>query len=286
MRLAAFTLSGIDLSSIEAYSKSITSQIKSSGADLAVLPAYSFALIALQTRAVKPPPESFSDLLTKCSAQLAALNNIYLDLHAKLARELGIYLVPGTYFESSGDHLYHSSCCFDRQGNIIAAQQQTHLTREERKCGLARGSELNLFDLGGIKAGLIIGNDARHPEVGRIFALRGADIIIHCGALETDLSCWPQVAGIWAQVQQNQFWAVEAQLCGNLAGRSYGAAPVVHGPCEITPDKSGFLARGYPHSTFAAADLDESARKTLKQQYPLLGLLNPAAYGELCLLIN
>ncbi len=280
MRVAAFTLSGIDLSSIETYSKSLTSQIKASGAELAVLPAYSFALIALHTGSAEPPV-TFSDLLTGSSAQLAALNNIYLDLHAKLARELGILLVPGTYFESSGDHLYHSTCCFDRQGTIIVVQQQTHLTREERECGLARGSELNLFDLGSMKAGLIIGNDARHPEVGRIFALRGADIIIHCGALESDLSCWPQVAGIWAQVQQNQFWAVEAQLCDCLAGRSFGAAPIVHGPCEITPDKSGFLARGYPHNKFASADLDEATRKTLKQQYPLLELLNPAAYGEL-----
>jgi predicted amidohydrolase len=280
MRVAAFTLAGIDLSSVEAYSKSLTSQIKASGAELAVLPAYSFALLALQTGSSEAP-EAFSDLLTGSFAQSATNNDPYLDLHANLARESGIYLVPGTYFESKGSHHYHSSCCFDRQGNIIAVQRQTHLTREERQCGLARGSELNLFDLGDIKAGLIIGNDARHPEVGRNLALRGAEIIIHCGALEAGFNCWPQVAGIWAQVQQNQFWAVEAQLYGSLAGRSFGAAPAVHGPCEITAGKSGFLARGYPHSTFAAANLEETARKTLKQQYPLLELLNPAAYGEL-----
>jgi predicted amidohydrolase len=281
MRVAAFTLSGIDLSSTEAYSKSLSSQIKSSGADLVVLPAYSFAHLALQTGAVKPLPEAFSDLLTGSSDRLASSIITYLDLHAKLAREHGIYLVPGTYFESSSHNRYHTTCCFDKQGKIIAVQHQTHLTREERACGLARGCELNLFDLGVMKAGLIIGNDARHPEVGRIFALRGTDIIIHCGALQAGFNCWPQVAGIWAQVQQNQFWAVEAQLCGSLAGRSFGATPAVHGPCEITADKSGFLARGYPQSTFAAADLDEADRKTLKQKYPLLELLNPAAYNNL-----
>ena len=281
MRLAAFTLSGIDLSSTETYRKSLTAQIKTSGAELVVLPAYSFALLAQHTEAVKPPPEAFSDMLAGSSAQLATLINNYLDLHAKLARELSIFLVPGTYIESSGKYHYHGTCCFDKQGNVIAVQQQTHLTREEREAGLARGSVLNLFDLGGMKAGLVIGNDARHPEAGRNLALRGADIIIHCGALETGYNCWPQVAGIWAQVQQNQFWAVEAQLCGSLAGSSFGAAPAVHGPCEITPGKSGFLARGYPHSSFAAADLDEPARKTLKQQYPLLELLNPEAYGDL-----
>jgi predicted amidohydrolase len=280
MRVAAFTLAGIDLSSVEAYSKSLTSQIKASGAELAVLPAYSFPLLAISTGLIEPT-ETFSNLLTNITTQKSALNNIYLDLHAKLARHLGIYLVPGSYFESKGSHHYHSSCCFDRQGNILAVQCQTHLTREERECGLARGSEFNLFDLGDMKAGLIIGNDARHPEAGRNLALRGADIIICCGALETGFNCWPQVAGIWAQVQQNQFWAVEAQLCGSLAGRSFGATPAVHGPCEITPGQSGFLARKYPHSVFATADLDEPARKTLKKQYPLLELLNPAAYGEL-----
>lgn len=39
-------------------------------------------------------------------------------------------------------------------------------------------------------------------------------------------NCWQQMAGIWSQVQQNQFIALEASL---------GGQNLVHGPCEITP---------------------------------------------------
>ena len=132
-----------------------------------------------------------------------------------------------------------------------------------------------------MKAGLIIGNDARHPEVGRIFSLRGADILLHCGASETCFNNWPQVAGMWAQVQQNQFWVVEAQLNANIAGRVFGASSAIIGPCEITPDLSGYLARGSPETPLIDAELDEEARKQQIEKYPLLKLRNPAAYSEL-----
>jgi predicted amidohydrolase len=97
-------------------------------------------------------------------------------------------------------------------------QRQTHLTRFELDLKLSRGERLDLFQVDDFCTGLVVGNDARHPEVGRIMALQGADLLLHSGAIEGDQTCWQQAAGMWAQVQQNQFFTVEAQLSATVAG--------------------------------------------------------------------
>ncbi len=280
MRVAALTLAGLEMNSLENYRKSLLALLQQTGANLAVLPAYSSVLIGFSTGNL-PPRQKFKDIMHDPPFEYGEWLKTFLDLSASIARELKIYLVPGSYFNRESGCSFHSACCFDPEGNMISKQKQTHLTREEREAGLSRGEELNLFTVGDLKAGLIIGNDARHPETGRILALKGADLVLHCGALEAGFNCWPQAAGIWAQVQQNQFWAVEAQLSGKLAGRIFSAAPIIHGPCEITPGQSGYMARGYPDNSYASAWLDEPARRNLIKKYPLLQFLNPEAYGEL-----
>ena len=280
MRVTALSLASINLSSPENYRSDIIALLKKSRADLAVLPAYSSLLLGISAGVI-PTAESFIKTLKIYMDSCLTWNDTYLDLHGRIARELGIYLVAGTVIEREMDSLYHTAYCFNPQGETCLRQKQTHLTPFQRSAGLSRGEELPLFDLPPFKVGILIDNDARHPETGRILGLQGADIVIHCGALPEGPNCWRQAAGMWSQVQQNQFWAVEAQLSGNLAGEKFGAGPAVIGPCEITPGKSGYLQRGYPHTTEVTADLDQAARRELIKKYPLLKLLNPPAYSEI-----
>ncbi|MDY6826749.1 MAG: carbon-nitrogen hydrolase family protein, partial [Bacillota bacterium] len=184
-----------------------------------------------------------------------------------------------TVYEKEGACIYNTACCFDPSGNLCCCQRQTHLTRFEREQGLSRGEELILFDLHGLQAGLVVGIDARHPEVGRSFRLLGADILLHSGALEGEFNCWPQVAGMWSQVQQNQFWAVEALFCGRIGRTDFAAGSAVIGPCEITPGQSGYLARGYPRTPFVCTNLKMEDLSRIRREYPLLKMLNPQAYG-------
>lgn len=280
MRLAAFTLQGLDLSSIPTYRAGLLELIRRTEADLVVLPAYSALVLGCACGKLQLPG-SFIQLLREAPVRSELWIADYLDLHANLASRCSVYLVPGTWLAGEDTKIYHRTCCFDPAGKVIAGQDQTHLTRAEKEAGLSGGNKLELFTCGDLKTGLLLGNDARHPETGRHLALCGADLVLHCGALPGSGNCWIQAAGIWAQVQQNQFWAVEAQLCNSLAGNHYATEPIIHGPCEITPGQSGFLARGSIYSPFVTATLDQPARLALKEQYPLLKLLNPAAYTEL-----
>lgn len=277
MRVAAISMAGIKLDSVSSYREDLTSLIKKSDPDLAVLPAYSSILLGMSSGALEPVA-GFNKIIRNLNSNNAAWNREFLEVHSSIARDLGMYIAAGTLFEADLNHCYHSAYCFDSNGDICCKQLQTHLSRTEREVGLSRGEELKIFPLGDLKGGLVIGNDARCPEVGRIFGLRGADILLHNGALKAGFNCWPQAAGMWAQVQQNQFWAAEAQLSGQIADCAFGAPSSILGPCEITPGQSGYLSRGYPETPLVTAELDEEARSEIQKKYPLLELLNPAAY--------
>lgn len=280
MRVAAFSLAGLPVDQLEEYAAALTALFKRLQIKLAVLPAHTSFLLYMGT---ERPGEMYelNDAFKLFMQKSAAWNKHYLQLHSRLASDNELYLVAGTTVEEEDGHFYHTSYCFGPDGEICGRQRQTHLSREARDLGLNRGEELHLFDCYGMKTGLIVGTDARHPEVGRILALEGADLVAHAGALAAGRDRRIQPAGIWAQVQQNQFWAVEAQLKRSLGGRSFGAECAVIGPCEVTPGLTGYLDREADDRPFAVAELVEDDRKKVKEDYPLLGLLHPEAYRGL-----
>ncbi len=278
-------MADIRLDSFDHYSRDLSGLIKDCGAGVVVLPAYSSLVLGLGSGAFMPGPD-FAGTLYMFSADSDGWNDLFFELHSTLARKNKIFLAAGTTVEKEAGGYYHSAYCFNPAGEICCRQRQTHLAQVERELDFSRGEELNLFNLegltcGDLKAGLVVGNDARHPEVSRIFALRGADLVLCSGALKAGINCWSQAAGMWAQVQQNQFWAVEAQLSATIAGQTFGAASAVIGPCEITPGQSGYLARGYPATPVVTAGLNESDRQNIKSSYPLLKMLNREAYTGL-----
>ncbi len=280
MRVAALSMVGLDLTDLDSYRESLCALIAGSASRVLVLPAYSSLALGFGTGNLRAA-STFNETRVAVLSAGAGWNEKFLILHAAIAREMSVYLAAGTVFESEGGHYYHTAFCFDPSGEVCCRQRQTHLTFDERAGGLSRGEEVATFALDDFKAALMCGNDCRHPEVGRILSLEGTDILLCSGALQGGYNCWMQVAGVWAQVQQNQTWAVEAQLGIRVAGCDFGAGSAVIGPCEITPGQSGYLARGYPHTPLVTAELDEEARRRLKRKYPLLELLNPAAYREL-----
>jgi predicted amidohydrolase len=283
MRVTALSMAGLNLTSLDRYGEEICSLIAKTSARVVVMPAYSSLVLGLGNGRVQAA-STFAETISAALSNTAALttwDEEFLSFHASIARRLSIYLVAGTLFEADGNSYYHTAYCFDPEGNLCCRQRQSHLTREEKVLGLHRGEDLIIFSLGDLKAALMSGNDFRHPEVGRILGLLGVDIIFCSGAMKRGYNCWSQAAGVWAQVQQNQFWAVEAQLGLKIIDCDFGAGSAVIGPCEITPGLSGYLARGYPQSPLISAELDETARHRLKNDYPILELLNPVAYKEM-----
>jgi predicted amidohydrolase len=210
----------------------------------------------------------------------------FLDIQIQIARRLGAYLVPGSVLTPGRDGFSHSACLISPAGEVLGYQRQLFLSREERELGLARGNDAVIFETGAGRIGIIIGTDAWYPEVSRVLALKGAEVICHCGALIKGANRWRQLAGMWQQVQQNQFFCLESQLTASLAGAEFAAESLVHAPCEMTEGYTGILARNGENDELVVAELDFNKRLEVVAGYPLLNLLNPTAYmglyGEGC----
>ncbi len=280
MRVAALSLAGLPVERLEDYASALTALLRKLQVRLAVLPAHTSFLLCMAGGHLSETTD-FAGAFRLFMQESGEWNDQYLQLHSSLARENELYLVAGTTIEEADGLFYHTSYCFGPDGEICGKQRQTHLSREERALGLSRGNELHVLDLAGMKTGLIVGTDALHPEVGRILALQGADLVAHCGALDPARGSLSQPAGIWAQVQQNQFWAVEAQLKRSVCERSFGAQCAIIGPCEVTSGYTGYLDRDADEEPFAVAELVEADRQRIRSDYPLLQLLRPEAYTGL-----
>ena len=105
---------------------------------------------------------------------------------SEMAAKLGKIIVGGSISELDGDRVYNTSFAFDGQGKIIAKHRKMHLFDIDVKGGqsfkeslvLSAGENVTVFDTPFCKVGLCICYDYRFPELARLMALKGAQIII------------------------------------------------------------------------------------------------------------
>lgn len=279
MKVIACSLYNPGFGSPEEYYCHMLQLLDQEKPELAVLPAHS-ALLFAQRCGFLENQGAFQEVVKAYLAGCRRLTPEYLELHAALARAAGTYLVPGTFLEEENGFYYHSSALIGSDGQVLGRQRQAHLTREEQAAGLTRGIEIKTFStlLGTI--GLLVHTDAWYPEVSRILGLQGAEIVCHPGSIPGSWSPWYQLCGMWKEVQQNQFFGVESQLAASLAGVKFIGRSAVLAPCEMTSDKSGYLARSSGKQESTGALLDFGARREVIQAYPLYAYLNPAAYSR------
>jgi len=244
------------------------------GARLVVLPA--FALGAWGDWTPGPGPGR-AELLTRAIA---------------IAREAGCYLIPGTVLVTEDEVGSGNGQPVVRQvawllgpdGELLGEQWQTHTSQAEEDAGWGVGSEVKVIQAPGLgcSVGLLVGSDAWVPEVSRILALGGADLLVAPLAMPRPYSEACQLAALWREVQQNQTIGIEACLVGERGGRSWAGRSAILAPCEMTPDESGFIARGATAARglilFGPVDLDQ--RRAVVEAYDILAEMNTDIYRQ------
>ncbi|MGY0490043.1 carbon-nitrogen hydrolase family protein [Streptomyces sp. WG-D5] len=98
---------------------------------------------------------------------------------AALARETGVWLVPGTVYERGDDgRIYNTAPVYSPRGELIAAYRKVFPWRPYETT--ASGTEFVVFDMPGYgRVGLSICYDAWFPEVTRHLAWQGADLVLN-----------------------------------------------------------------------------------------------------------
>jgi predicted amidohydrolase len=92
------------------------------------------------------------------------------------ARQYGMYIVSGLY-SWRGDTMNNVAVLYDRQGNRQAVYKKVQLPDAEAEQGAVPGNSLPVFTTDFGKIGILICWDYAFPEVSRILALNGAEIL-------------------------------------------------------------------------------------------------------------
>jgi predicted amidohydrolase len=102
----------------------------------------------------------------------------YLTRFSQLANELNVHLILG-FLESDGDRIYNTAALLGPEGQLIGKYHKTHFWQgyDVNPAGYVPGAAYPVFDIGKMKIGIMICADRRFPEVARILALTGADLI-------------------------------------------------------------------------------------------------------------
>ena len=121
----------------------------------------------------------------------------------KLCREQNLSVVFGMP-EKSGDRLYNSAVLVTYDGKIHV-YRKSHLFLDEKDIFDPGDTGFGVFDLDGIKIGLLVCFDYIFPESGRSLALNGAQVVCHPSNLVLD---YAQSMTLTRAAENRVFWVI------------------------------------------------------------------------------
>jgi predicted amidohydrolase len=109
--------------------------------------------------------------------QVSQFTEEYLELFGKLAVKYDVNVIPGTHFVVEDERLYNVAYLFGRNGTI-GKQYKLHITPSERRWwGVEPGKGLEIHETDCGKVAICICYDIEFPELARIAAAQGANIL-------------------------------------------------------------------------------------------------------------
>ena len=109
----------------------------------------------------------------------------YLDKLKELAKELDVWLIPGSFYEETEEGTFNTTPVIDNKGDLVTKCRKLYpfLPYET---GVAAGNEVCIFEIPGSgKVGIHICYDLWFPETSRALALKGAEVILHPSLTDT-----------------------------------------------------------------------------------------------------
>jgi deaminated glutathione amidase len=200
-----------------------------------------------------------------------------------VARELGVDLVAGSFTEHvEGDaRERNTSLHFGPDGELRATYRKIHMFDVEVGGRVykeseheAPGDEIVVSLVGeGVGLGMTICYDVRFPELYRILAVRGAEIVVVPAAFTfaTTRDHWEVL--LRARAIEGQAFVVAANQVGEHApGIRSGGRSMIIDPWGVV------LATAPDTETFVIADLDLERQAEIRRTLPSLANRRPEAY--------
>ncbi len=201
---------------------------------------------------------------------------------SRQAAKDGLYVVAGSMPELSGDQVYNTSYVFDPEGRQVAKHRKTHLFDISVAGGqhfresdtFAAGSDVTVFDVDGVRMGLCICFDFRFPELARLLALEGAQVIIVPAAFNMTTGPMHWELMFRQRAVDNQVFTI-----GVAPARDVNASYVSYGNSILCSPWGRVLARAEEKPALLLAELDLAEVQAVRQQLPLLSARREDVYA-------
>lgn len=181
-----------------------------------------------------------------------------------IAAEFQLAVCAG-FPERDGEAVYNSAvvarpdgtCEFYRKGHLYGDG--------ERACFVPGADVPPVFDLFGIRTGMLICYDVEFPEYVRTLALAGAELVLVPTALPNgEISRRVADMVVPTRAFENGIFLVYADLCGEEGTFSYSGRSAIIGP------DGDELARAGTRETLLVAEMDTAAYDDCRRQNPYL----------------
>lgn len=194
----------------------------------------------------------------------------------ELALNYKVNIIGGSVANRKDGKFYNSSFVYSRSGELVYEYDKVHLVPMLNEHDYLAGGETvpEVFELEGIKMGLIICYDLRFPEIIRSLALDGAQVL-HIVAE------WPAArTRHWKVLQiaraiENQMYVVSANRVGEYAGVEFAGASMA-----IDPWGDVLLEGSEEEEETLSISLDLEKVESVRKEVPIFTSRVPHLYKK------
>jgi predicted amidohydrolase len=201
----------------------------------------------------------------------------------EMAKDLNTYIIMGaaTYGRSFPGDIYNSALLIGPEGHV-GTYRKTHVAAfpysmgvSKERCFYSPGQELPVFDTRIGRLGIHICYDMSFPEVARVQALKGADILLNVSASAAGFEeFW--VHGLFMRSVENAIWYAVCSVVGEQRG------DVLFGGSRVVAPTGQVVAEGKSHEEdFVVADIDTALSTSVRGMFHTFNTRNPSLYSAI-----
>ena len=179
-----------------------------------------------------------------------------------VAKQKTVFIIPGAFLERIDEEICVSCPIISKKGKVIGRQLKIHPFGIQRK-DVKPGIKAEVFNLGKFKLGIVICYDAVFPEVSRVLATKGADVLFFPSKIKIE-GVGPWHIYLQARALENRIPVVAPNVCTDpFAGKSI----IV----DFSYDKRNDIALPRPRILSAspqvlAANIDIAQARTIRRE--------------------
>ncbi|WP_447730623.1 carbon-nitrogen hydrolase family protein [Pseudoxanthomonas suwonensis] len=244
-----------DFEAFAARQRALLEQAAAQGVRVAVLPEY----LSLELAAIHGP-QVYADLHASLQA-IQQHRQAWLALFSGLARELGMYIVAGSFLLDIGAGRHRNRADLFAPDGGHQWQDKLQLTGFEKRTGvIVPGEALKVVDVAGVRAGISICYDSEFPLPVRAQYEAGARLLLVPSCTDTAAGATRVRVGCLARALENRFFVAQAVTAGDApwspALDTNTGDATIYAPMDVGFPADGILASAGAGQEWAIAELD------------------------------